>query len=240
MSTQSVTVRSDLGTSSPHGNASTRARVTAVAVALTLGSSLVISMLLWHPWPDRDDISYGAFAPIRDTAWLGLILDSIGYATAGIALGVAVCLLVRERGAFTATMGAALVALGGALFAAGSYSLGVLGWYATATDAIPVASGTSLMTYVDHNLAHVAAMEIAGFLMFNIGLLLLAVALRRSSSVPGWLPIALGVLTVAQFVVPPTRALDILQSVHMATFIAVAWFLRRTVDGRSPARATSA
>jgi hypothetical protein len=51
-------------------------------------------------------------------------------------------------------------------------------------------------------------------------------ALWRSPSVPRSLPVTLAVLTVAQFAIPASRMLDVVQAAFIATFIAIAWFLR--------------
>ena len=63
--------------------------------------------------------------------------------------------------------------------------------------------------------AHMAAPQIAGFLVLNLGVLLLTVALRRSRSLPGWLPIATAVLTIGQFADLPNRILDVEQAAVM-------------------------
>jgi hypothetical protein len=190
-------------------------------------------VLLWHPGPARDDLSHAAMAPVRHATWSVALIDAVGYATAAVALSITVCLLARPRGARWAAAGAVLTVLGGITCATGNYAYGALGWYssATATDALPADTGAKLMTYIKNNPGHMATPEIAGFLALNLGVLLLAAALWRSRSVPRWLPITTGVLTVGQFTDLPNPILDMEQTTLMATFATLAWLL-----ARAPAR----
>lgn len=204
-----------------------RTRETIVATGLMLGSAMVAFALMWHPWPERNDLSYASFATRRDAAWVGALIDHAGFALVAIALPIAVCMLVTARGATVANIGAGLTAIGGALFASGFYALVVLAWYATAPDAIPPAEGASLMTYVEANKAHFLGPQAAGLLSFSVGVILLAIALRRAGTTPRWLPIAIIVLTVAQFL-SPTAAQDVVQTLHMGTLAAVGWCLVRS------------
>jgi len=196
-----------------------------VAVPLAAGAALAAAVVLWHPGP-HDDISYAAFAPVRDSTWIGTLLFLVGLPVAAAALGIAGYLLAPGRRA--AAIGAVCATVGGAMFAAGTFALGTIGWYVTATDAIPADSGTALVRYIDGNLGHVAPGLVGGFLLFNIGVLLVAVALWRAGSVPRWLPIALAVLTVAQFAVPAGRVLDVVQAAQLTSFVVIAWSLRET------------
>jgi hypothetical protein len=99
-------------------------------------------------------------APVRNVTWTAALIDAVGYATAAVALSIAVCLLAPARGARWANAGAVLTALGGIAFATGDFAYGALGWYAT-TDAIPAETGTKLMTYIKDNSAALMATFIA-------------------------------------------------------------------------------
>lgn len=204
-----------------------RARIAIVAVALAGGALAAAAALLWHPWPERNDLSYASFAGVRDAAWAGLVLDGIGTAAAGVALGLAVCLLAPTRGAAWANVGAVLVAIGGMLFATAIVGYATFGWYATATDAIPAEAGASLMSYAEENFDRVGALQVPGFLLLTIGTLVLMVALWRCRAVPRWLPVTIAVLTVVAFVGLGGRVLDVLQAAQLASFALVAWHLWR-------------
>ncbi len=212
-----------------------RARAVIVAALLTLGAVAVAAMVLWQPWGERNQLGYGDIAPHRDAAWLGLLIDGIGVATLGIALGIATCMLVTARGSAWANTGAVLAGFGGVVSCAGSVAFGAFAWYATATAAIPTGSGTDLMAYVDDNRGHLLALEMVGFLMTTLGSLVLMVALWRGRAVPRWLPIGYLVLTAGLFTLSGV-VLDAVQAIQTLSLLVVAFQVLR-LRGRSAVRA---
>ncbi len=202
-----------------------RIRATIVAVGLALGAAAVAVFFLWSPGPHRDDFNYASIAPTRQASLTGYFIDSIGFGVAAVGLSTAMCLLVRARGATYVNIGAVLATTGGVLVAMSSFAFACLRWYATAKDAISPDSSAALLAYVKGNQAPIAVPQVAGFLAFNIGVLLFVVALWRSRVVPRWLPIAMTLLTLAQFAGLPDRALDFVQVADMATFIAIAGYV---------------
>lgn len=199
-----------------------RARV--VAAALTAGAALVVTVLIWQPWPGRNNFAYADLAPVRDAAWTGALVDGVGLAALGIALGIAVCLLTPGRGRVIATLAAVLTCLGGAVQAAGVISLGTLAWYGTAPGVVPAPVGTALFADLERDLGHLLPLQ-AGFLMFTLGVLLALVALWRAGAVPRWATVAIAVLTVGQFAGVEGRALDLVQGLQVASLVLVAAFL---------------
>jgi hypothetical protein len=199
----------------------TGARVTIVATALALGAIAVGSMLAWRPWGERDAFAYADVEPIRSNVWIGTLIDGFGFAVAAIALSLVTCHLVRARGSRWATTGAVITSLAGISFAMGSLARGAVSWYAT-SDAISEQAGTALLSYMDDNPLRVMAPVMAGFLGYTIGSLVLSVALLRAGTVPRWLPITFVVLTLAQFLPVPARALDFIQMALMAVLVCVA------------------
>jgi hypothetical protein len=189
----------------------------------------VIGYLLVRPGPSRSDLSYPALAAGRDAAWLGHLIESTGYGVAGFGLALTVTMIVRRRGAAWATAGAVLVSLGGVLFAAAGYAIGVLTWYATAVDVLDAGAGAALLSGVEKDPGHLGAADVVGFLALTVGSLLIAVALWLSRAVPRWVPIALAVLTLAQFAPWPDRALDLEQAALMAVCLVIAWFAGRPI-----------
>jgi hypothetical protein len=119
--------------------------------------------------------------------------------------------------------------LGGITYAMGAFGFAALAWYATETSALPVEEGTALLEYAVDHPAHVLGPQMAGFLLFTIGTVLLSVALLRSRTVPRWLPAGLLVLTAATFLPVPSRVLDSIQVVFMALLVVLAW---RNYTGR--------
>jgi hypothetical protein len=204
-----------------------RTRATIVAVAIALGSIAVAVLVLWRPGVPRNDFNYADVAAVRDAVWANNLVDGLGFAVAGVALALAVCMLARARGAAWANVGAVLVSLCGMTFFAGEFAYGAFAWYATATAVLPADTGAALMTYAQHNMGHLAGPLVPAFIGYNLGVLLLCVALWRSRAVPKWLPIAIAVLTVAQFAMP-AALLDVEEALTMLAFIPVGWFLLRS------------
>ena len=207
-------------------------RTTLVASGLALSATAVAAVLVWHPWPVRDRFGYGDIAPIRDAMWGAIVVDAVAFAVVGITLSIVVCMLARSRGAVFASVGAVLTALGGIGLAMGEFGFAAISWYSTETDAVSVAEGTKLLDYTVDHPEHGMVVQMAGFLLFTLGSILLLVALMRARSVPLWLPIVSLVLIVAQFTPVPGRVLDFVQAGLMALFVVLAWMLHRATSGR--------
>lgn len=223
------------GTIEPHAEAPpgpvvTPTRIGIVGSGLVLGSLLVAAMLIWRPWGERDEFGYDAVQPIRGDAWTGTLVDSFGLALVAITVSVATCVLVRGRGRRWADVGAVVTTVGGIAFAMGGFARGAVGWLATA-DQVPASGGAEVLRLVEDEPMHLMAVAMAGFLLFTLGTLALAVAWWRSAAVPRWLPITLIVLTVGQFSGINDRPLDVLQVVVMGVFVCFGgFFLTRTAD----------
>lgn len=199
-----------------------RARGAIVAGGLAVGSLTIAVLLLTTPWGERDGLDYASLAPIRDNVWAGLLLDGLAFAVVGVTVGLAVCGLVRSRGATLATIGAVLTSLGGIAFAMGAFSFASLAWHVTDTSLLDATDGAALLAYAVDNPMHGMAVQMAGFLSLILGLALLAIALLRAGTVPRALPISMLALLGAQFTPIPQRALDIVQIMLMASLIGVA------------------
>jgi hypothetical protein len=213
----------------PASSAQTRARAAIVAAVLTLGAIAVAAVVVWQPWGERDHLGYADLAPHRDAAWLGTLFDGLGYAAIGIALGLAVCMLAPGRGSTLAATGAVMTGLGGVAFCAGMVSFGSFAWYATSTDAIPADAGTALMAYAEDNPGHILGVQMAGFLLFTLGSLVLMAALWRARSVPRWLPIGYVLLTAGVFALSGV-ALNLVQAVQTLSLLAVAFYAARAAS----------
>jgi hypothetical protein len=207
-----------------------RVRAGIVSALLALGAVAVAVVVLWQPWGERDHLGYADIAPHRDAGWLGSIIDGLGIAAIGIALGLAVCMLARTRGSALANIGAVLTAFGGVAFCTGVVSFGSFAWYATDIGAIPADSGAALMRHVEENPGHMMGLQMAGFLLFTLGSILLMAALWRARSVPRWLPIGYLVLTIGVFALGGV-ALNIVQAVQMLSLVVVAFYALRATRG---------
>jgi hypothetical protein len=203
------------------------ARAAIVSTVLALGALAVAAVVLWQPWGERDALGYADIAPHRDAAWLGTLVDGLAFAAVGVALGLAVCRLAPARGAVWANVGALLTASGGVAFCAGAVSFGSFAWYATDTAAIPAGPGTALMSHVEDSPGHMMGVQMAGFLLFTVGSLVLMVALWRARAVPRWLPVAYLVLTVGTFALGGV-VLNVVQAAQMVSLMIVAYYAART------------
>jgi len=110
-------------------SATDRIRAAIVSAVLALGAVAIAVIVLWQPWGERDALSYEDIAPHRDAAWLGTLVDGLAIAAVGVTLALAVCRLVRARGAALATVGSVLTGFGGIAFFAGMFAFGSLSWY---------------------------------------------------------------------------------------------------------------
>lgn len=204
------------------GPPTSRARILIIGSGLALAAATVAVLLGWLPWGERNEFGYEAIAPIRDTAWLGILLDGLAMGVLAITVSLATCLLASGRGARWADVGAVVTIIGGLAFAMGAFARGAVSWFATA-EAVGADAGSTVLTLVqDQEPGRLTLVAMAGFLLITVGTLVLAVAWWRSRTVPRWLPVTLAVLTVAQFTGFDGRALDVLQILLMVVFIVFA------------------
>lgn len=219
--------------SPPLASTIARVRRTLIAVPLIAGGIALATLQLIVPWGERNQLGYEALAPIRDAAWTGIVIDSIAMIALGLGLSLVVCRLAPAKGAVWATVGAVLTSAGCVLFGLGAFGFATLVWHATDPSLVAPAEGAALLEYAVASPQHAMVFQMAGFLAFTIGTLLLCVALLRAGTVTRWLPIAVIVLTVALFVVPP-RVDDFVQAAQMLCFagigVAYLWFARRAVS----------
>jgi hypothetical protein len=203
-----------------------RIRSALVSGVLALGAVAVAVIVLWQPWGERDHLSYADIAPHRDAAWLGSLIDGLAIAAIGVALGIVACRLAPGRGAAWATVGAVLTGFGGVAFCAGMVSFGSLAWYATDPAAVPPDAGNALLTYAVDHPGHLLGTQMAGFLLYTVGALVLMVALWRARAVPRWLPVAYLVLTLGVFATGGV-VLNLVQAAQTLLLIPVAAYALR-------------
>lgn len=212
------------------GRTPSRTRTLLIGGGLLISALTVAGLLLWLPWGERNGFGYDSIAPIRDTAWLGIALDGFAFGLLTITASLATCMLAPGRGRRWAEVGAVVTIIGGLAFAMGAFARGAVSWFAS-DPTLGADAGRTLLALVEDEPARLLMVAMVGFLLVTVGMLVLAVAWWRSRSVPRWLPIALAVLTVAQFTVFEGRALDVLQILVMLVFaaFAIAFMRRRPV-----------
>jgi hypothetical protein len=208
------------------------ARIRTAAVALAASSLTVAGLLATKPWGDRldssqdDFLDYDKLLEVRDAAWAAMLVDGFAYAVVALTLGLGVLHLARDRGRGAALAGAVLATAGGILFAIGAGAFATFAWVAT-EPGLPRGAGRTLVAYANDHVGHVIGADMAGFVTFTLGTLVLSVALVRSRPVP--VP-AVGVfvaLTLAQFVMPAghdvLNYLQIAMMLMLVGFAAVLW-----------------
>ena len=220
-----MTITSHSSTSDTTTAAGSSACIRVVAGALALAALTIAGLLLTTPWGDRYDSSsdevldYDRLTAVRDGAWTGMLADGFAFGVLGLSLGLVVCHLVRGRGRVAALVGAVLTTAGGILFAMGGLAFATLTWFAS---GIAEESGRSLVDYANDHPGHLLGATLAGFFLYTVGGLVLALALYRARAVPVAGLAAYVVLVAAQFAPLPGRTLDFLQIGMMALIVALA------------------
>ena len=190
-------------------------------VPLGAGAGVVAVLLILTPWGARNEIGYAAVAPIRDAFWAGILLDGLAMVAVTLGLSLVVHGLVDRNGWVLATVGAVLAVAGGVAFALGGFGYATLAWHVTDASVVDPAAGAAVLESAIENPTHSLVVQIAGFLAMTLGMVLLALALVRSASVPRWLPAVVIATALLAFVVPP-RLKDLAQAVQMAALVAIA------------------
>lgn len=167
----------------------------AAPLIFTIGQSLLPVL------PDDLDSAFPGMIEHRDALFASQLLTAAG-AFLFVPAVVAIWSLVPR-----AARGAGLLLVGGIVLAVGTWSNGlseaVLGYVgrAATSSAVPPDAGASVLRALDLDVLGLAGLPIS-FLpipIFALGLLLTAVALIVSRSVPIWQPIAIIVGTLASF-----------------------------------------
>ena len=198
------------------------------AAALATSAATVATLLVVKPWGERlntsaeDFVSYDSLVDIRDAAWWGMLADGFAFAVVGLTASLCVLHLIRGRGRSAGLAGAVLATVGGILFAMGASAFATFVWFATASE-LPGGAGRALVDYANDHAGHLVGLEMAGFLAYTLGTVVLAVALIRVRAVPGAAVAVFLLLTGALFVMPSASlALDILQIAQMLMLVAFA------------------
>jgi hypothetical protein len=163
----------------------------------------------------------------HQNAWIAATYGSALTAIGIVALLLAVCVLVRTRGAAWATAALAAGALGTALYAVSA----AVPMQVLALGEQPVVNATQATALVDYLARHdtiQAGVAFPGFLLLLVAQLLATVALFRSRAVPLWVPILFLVGAVVEVALAGgglvTAVATIPQTVAM---VAIGWYAYR-------------
>ena len=203
-----------------------------VATSVSAFALALISAL--KPLGDGDALpGYGAIAPHRDYAWAFFVVAGVQLVIGACAAALAALLLVRERGAGWATVGASLVWLGAAVYGVGIGGWASLYYFATDRRALAPNVGAQLFDRFNHDGAHMLAVPFGGALVVALGSLLLAVGLLRARSVPRWVPIVGALSAVATVVLPPDAVPGLVgEAASSVTTVAIGWYAWRLARPR--------
>jgi hypothetical protein len=209
----------------------TRSRITAVCVVLAVtGIGAIPIGLLWPGGSDSgtvltvDDVS-----SYRQTWWVlimsGAVLTSLNVP----AQAVAVLTLVRERGAGGATWGAGLMWVGAVLEAVGLAGFAAAYFYPS-DPSVPHGAGAAVFGSIAQDHAHLLAIQLPGHLMSTIGIVVQAIALLRSRTVPRWVAI-ISLSILVTYVIPGSHLIGLVTQLPLAaTCLALSYYARRRVS----------
>jgi hypothetical protein len=214
-------------------------RVRVAAVALAAAAATVAVLLTTSPWGERLDSSaeeivrYQDLLAVRGGASTGMLVDGFAYAVIAISLSLGVLHLVSRRGGVAALIGAVLTTAGGILFAIGAGGFATFAWFATAP-RLSAGAGPSLVAYANDHPGHLLGADMAGFLTYTVGSLIMCAALIRARAVAWVAVVAFVVVTLAQFAMPAgTDLLSYLQITQMAMLVGFAVVIWRRAGHRS-------
>jgi len=164
------------------------------------------AVAVWQPWRGLEPTT-ATMAPVRAQVFWTLLVDGLVTVAAVVGFAVVVASLLDRRGRRWAGWGAALASGGAVVFALGQVGLGTALWFLSSPEA-----GTAtdhVLGAVVERATPIGVVHAAGFVLMNLGLLLLAVAVARSRLVGrGW-PIVLAGLLLTHFVVPNDLVTDV-------------------------------
>lgn len=223
-----------------HTDAVQRGRIRLVAATLAAASATLAVLVVTHPWGERLDssadevLSYEHVVDNHANAWPAMLADVVAFGLVAVCAAIGVAHLVRGRGRTLATVGAVLVVLGGLLSAMGSFAFTTVVYFAA---ELPEGAGRELVDTANDDVTHLLGVEMAGFLLFTLGSLVLAVALARGRVVPRAAVAAFVLLTIGLFAATGT-ALDVVQAaqVLLTGAVAIPLFRSASAAGSGPRR----
>ena len=230
-----MTTTAPVSATTDHAEPGHPGRIRLVAAVLAAASAVLAVLVVTHPWGERLDssaddlVTYDYVIEHHANAWPSMFADVLAFGLIAVCLAIGVAHLVRARGRTLATVGAALVVLGGLLSAMGSFAFVTVLYF---VGELPEGSGRTLVDTLNDDVAHVLGAEMAGFLLFTLGSLALAGALFRARAVPR---LAIGlyvVLTAALFAGLPSSAMDVAQAAQVVLAGGLAAPLLRSASSR--------
>lgn len=198
-----------------------------IACTMTIAVGLSIASYV-RPAGDGGELpSYNTIEPMREFLWSFFIVAAVNLIIGVCAVAIAGWILTAERGAHWATVGGAVVWLGAAL-----YGVGTGGWaaayYFSTEPLLGRADGTTLVDRINHDVAHLMAVPVAGAVLIGMGSIVMSVGLWRARTIPRWIVIASVAGGVVTFLAPPDTLLGIAtEAGSSATAIAIGWYAWR-------------
>lgn len=212
--------------------------LTAVAGLFVVAVLARAAFLAWHPPLDERVYDAAAVRAHGPDTWLLMhaLVGGPGVAVALAGLAVLTAAACPGRGAVLAAVGGVLASLGGLAFCVAVGAEGVAWWYATAEGVLSPESGdAALAAFAAHPLP-VDVPALAGSLAGALGVLLLALALRRARVVPWWLaaaPVALAVLSALPLPLPALVG-PVVAALEVVVLLALGLRALRAATGQRP------
>jgi hypothetical protein len=218
----------------------TPSRAVLLFLTILITSLVGVGVTLQFP---TDDAGFTRAAVIadRDAFWLVLVVAAINLAVGIPALAIAGMRLASGRGSTLATVGGAVMWLGGGVYAAGVATWAGMFFTATDPDVLDPAVSTALIEAINANVVRLWATAGSGAALVALGTVLLSIGLLRARTLPRWVPIVAAISIVATFLLPTQGVVGLVTEGPVAvSSIAIGWYalrLSRTRAGATPAQA---
>lgn len=206
------------------------ARRVLLAVAVAAAPLVQLAGIVPHPELPDDAAATVAVVAADPDGWFRMHLLSAVAAVLFVVTALALASVVRARGAWLATCGAALMVLGGGALAIG---------FGAEAHLLSVAADPSLdrnavvaLARLEEDSAAVSLL-MAGFPLFGLGTMLLMAGLIRSRAVPRWQPVLVLVGTFTSFAAAPGSAIGpLLFAPSVLGYLALAASVARPAPDR--------
>ncbi len=202
----------------------TSTRMALLVAAIVLGGLGNLANILFG-W-NGDGLTVEWFAS-HQQAWIASTYGSALNALGLFALLVAVCVLVKGRGAAWATVSLVIGSLGTALYAV-SAAIPVAFTAMGTQTVVPPAQATQLIDYFHRHELTQPAVAFPAFLLLTLTQITVTVALIRSRAVPLWVPIVFIAFGAVAIVFAASGVLTAVLTVpQIVAMVAIGWYAYR-------------
>jgi hypothetical protein len=210
-----------------------RTRITllfAVILATSVSGFLLALASYLRPIGKSDFPTFAELAEHRSYVWAFFLVAGIQLVVGVSAAAIAGLVLTPARGSRLATIGAALLFFGAAVYGVGIGGWATVYWFGTDTTVLDPAAATRLIHEANHDVTHMLVVPIAGAVIVGLGSLVLSVGVWRAATVPRTVIILSVLSTIATVVARPDTFFGLsAELVSSLTTIALGGYALRMV-----------